>query len=554
MDGLEIAAMELDASCVAHDAVFAGRVVVGAAVLGDLEDRTIVVLRDPQQDEDFDYAEAFARLAYEALEADLRKMMTDSQDRWLADWGHYGPLFVRMSWHAAGTYRVADGRGGAGGGQQRFDPLNSWPDDVNLDKARRLLWPIKQQSGILRSPPIPTVRRSGATPSPSGRRRLLGERNEGDAIVAGDQERRRESGPPRETLVVPPLRERRARRSCNGCDAAVTTVTWNRAIFGNRVRTRTSRVVAALMGWGFAWALAALPPPANADSANAEALSKVPVPERVYRERTGEDTRVRHWATTVLESTYRVRSRVGDDVFLQHVRPNGDTQRWQARAESMELVVVRRGPRLDASGVLDGEPVERIFELGEDPWFQSIAFSLERFLHSEAREVVFRMLAPRELETVRLRAVRKGVETIDFGQESTRAVRVELRLAGWRSTLWSAQYWFRERDGVFLKYAGRNGFPGTPDTRIEWLPERSPAELPEPPLVGPTEPDQVGSAGALETDCGSRWSVTFTRTIQWPSCCDSPRSAQSSPWWTRACSTCFTEDSTATYTELVSSR
>ena len=214
-------------------------------------------------------------------------------------------------------------------------------------------------------------------------------------------------------------------------------------------------------------------------SASASASTPVPIPipimERAYRERTGDRTRIRRWRAVRRDSVYFVRSRISGDRFAQEVAFDGDTRRWEGHTDGMDLVAERRDGVVRLTGSAGGEPMAETLDLEGDPWFQSVSFSLERFLRMDQRRITFRTLAAREGELLRLQATRAGVEKIEIAGDPVVAQRVEIRLTGWRSRLWSASYWFRESDGLFLRYRGRNGLPGTPETEIEWLPSASPS-------------------------------------------------------------------------------
>lgn len=202
---------------------------------------------------------------------------------------------------------------------------------------------------------------------------------------------------------------------------------------------------------------------------------------RRYLETTGEAAAERVWQLAERDDRFLATSTFEGSRYVNEVQRDGDTVRWEAHTEEADLVAVRDGKTLSISGQREGKPVRETRTIPDLPWFQSITFSLERFLATDEETVKFVTLLPDELKFIKMRAVRRKVETITFREHEVRARRVVLRLAGWRSALWSAEYWFRAEDGLFLRYEGVNGPPGTPTTVVENLTVPSLAEEPESP-------------------------------------------------------------------------
>ncbi|MFP4282665.1 MAG: hypothetical protein ACLFR7_06290 [Opitutales bacterium] len=191
--------------------------------------------------------------------------------------------------------------------------------------------------------------------------------------------------------------------------------------------------------------------------------------ERRYRETTGETTLVRDWRLRREDELLVTSSEINGAEFVNKVQPDGDTVYWRAEREGLQVSAVRDGDQLRISGEAEGKAVDRTLQLPDAPWFQPINFSLEAFVRSEREAQDFVMLNSRDFEFLRLKAIRKGRDTVTVDGATREAVRVELRLRGWRSAFWSADYWFHPEDATFLRYEGVNGPPGTPKTVIEIL-------------------------------------------------------------------------------------
>jgi hypothetical protein len=228
---------------------------------------------------------------------------------------------------------------------------------------------------------------------------------------------------------------------------------------GRGSRPRRVKRVRHALGW-LGWGLATL--------AGAE-----PVETRTYRETTDGESALRQWTLrTEGEGTGAIRvaaSEFRGERFENRLAPDGDTLGWRAETAAGTIVAERSGRRLRLSGTLEGREFEKRVKLPALPWYQSIVYSLEDFARGGEEAVKFVTLHPREFNLITLRASREGVETIMVEGQEHRARRVSLRLAGWRAPFWSADYWFREADGRFLRYAGANGPPGTPETVVDNL-------------------------------------------------------------------------------------
>lgn len=187
-----------------------------------------------------------------------------------------------------------------------------------------------------------------------------------------------------------------------------------------------------------------------------------------YMETNGAMQEVFDWQLS-FSNCATVVSENGDERFVNSCRLDGETTRWEIKNREMDVVAVRQGEKIVFSGLLQGQEVDRVVRIDDMPWYQPLSFSLRNFVRSQKESVDFWMIRPDSLEAVKMRATRQSLEKIEVNHREEQAVKVEVRLTGFLSAFWSCHYWFRPEDGVFLKYEGVHGPPGTVKTVIQLL-------------------------------------------------------------------------------------
>ena len=193
------------------------------------------------------------------------------------------------------------------------------------------------------------------------------------------------------------------------------------------------------------------------------------IPYRVYSERTGEETKERTWELRIENDLHYVTSVLESNRYETITNPKGDTLEWSAKEEDFSSVGIREGCKIKLDVKTSGESTAHEFEVGDQLWFQSINYSLEIFAASDQEEIRFVTILPKKHELYGMKAEKKGLESIRINNEEVSALRVRVRLTGWRSGMWKCDYWFDANDKKYIAYKGRNGPPGTPVTYIDLL-------------------------------------------------------------------------------------